>query len=39
VTQRLWEAGKIIGIDLIDHIIIGDQTFISMREKGIIPEE
>ena len=34
VTTRLMEAGLIIGIDLIDHIIIGDHQFISMKEKG-----
>lgn len=34
VTSRLHEAGLIIGIDLIDHIIIGDHQFISLKEKG-----
>ena len=34
VTTRLMEAGLIIGIDLIDHIIIGDHQFTSMKEKG-----
>ncbi|SKA94515.1 DNA replication and repair protein RadC [Caloramator quimbayensis] len=36
ITRRLIEAGKIIGIDLLDHIIIGDGSFISLKEKGII---
>lgn len=36
VTKKLIEAGKIIGIDVLDHIVIGDGTFISMKEKGII---
>ncbi|WLD95431.1 DNA repair protein RadC [Alkalihalobacillus sp. AL-G] len=36
VTQRLTECGKIIGIDLLDHIIIGDQKFISLKEKGYV---
>lgn len=36
VTKRLVEAGKIIGIDVLDHIIVGDETFISLKEKGII---
>ena len=34
VTKRVHEAGEIIGIDLLDHIIIGDNCFISLREKG-----
>jgi DNA repair protein RadC len=36
VTKRIYEAGKIIGIDLIDHIIIGDGKYISLKEKNII---
>lgn len=34
VTMRLYEAGKIVGVDLLDHVIIGDHQFISMKEKG-----
>lgn len=34
VTERLAEVGKIIGIELLDHIIMGDSTFISLKEKG-----
>ena len=34
VTERLAEAGKIIGIELLDHLIMGDSTFISLKEKG-----
>lgn len=34
VTNRLVEAGIIIGVDLLDHVIIGDHQFISMKEKG-----
>jgi DNA repair protein RadC len=33
VTKRLVEAGKIIGVEVLDHIIIGDR-YSSMREKG-----
>ncbi len=36
VTRRLTESGKMIGIELLDHIIIGDCTFTSLREKGYI---
>lgn len=34
VTNRLVEAGIIIGVELLDHVIIGDHQFISMKEKG-----
>lgn len=36
ITRRVQEAGKILGIFLLDHVIIGDTTFISLRERGII---
>ncbi|WP_377888309.1 DNA repair protein RadC [Alkalihalobacillus sp. R86527] len=36
VTKRLTECGKMIGIDVLDHIIIGDQKFISLKEKGYV---
>ncbi|EGQ22620.1 RadC family protein [Sporosarcina newyorkensis] len=36
VTKRLMEAGAIMGIDVLDHIIIGDQKFISLKDKGYI---
>ena len=34
VTQRLMEAGQIVGIDIIDHLIIGFESYISLKEKG-----
>ena len=36
VTKRLLKAGMIIGIDLLDHIIVGDDNFVSLKEKGYI---
>lgn len=36
VTKRLVEAGKIIGIEVLDHIIVGEGTFTSLKEKGYI---
>jgi DNA repair protein RadC len=35
ITVRINEAGKLIGIELADHIIIGDGRFVSMKEKGL----
>ena len=34
-TIRLKECGQILGIELLDHIIIGDQKFTSLVEEGI----
>lgn len=36
VTRRLKEAGRILGIDVLDHIIIGEQRFYSMKENGLM---
>lgn len=33
VTRRLREAGRIVGIEVLDHIIIGEQRFYSMKEQ------
>lgn len=33
MTQRATEAGKIVGVELLDHIIIGDR-YTSLKEKG-----
>lgn len=34
VTNRLCEVGIVIGIEIIDHIIIGNHEYISLKEKG-----
>ncbi|RXT14719.1 DNA repair protein RadC [Ammoniphilus sp. CFH 90114] len=36
VTKRLMAAGEIMGIDVLDHVIIGDGRYISLKEKGLI---
>ncbi|MGM9923786.1 MAG: DNA repair protein RadC [Bacillus sp. (in: firmicutes)] len=36
VTKRLVECGKIIGIDILDHLIIGEKKYISLKEKGYL---
>ena len=35
-TTRIKEAGELIGIRLLDHIIIGNNCYISFREQGIL---
>ena len=34
-TKKLYEAGELMGIHLLDHIIIGDQKYISLKEMGL----
>ena len=36
ITKRLVESGKILGIEVIDHIIITKTGFISFKEKNLI---
>lgn len=36
ITKRILEAGKIIGIDVLDHIIIGQGKFCSMKEQALL---
>lgn len=36
VTQRIAEAGRVMEIPVLDHIIIGDGTFVSLCERGYI---
>jgi DNA repair protein RadC len=34
ITARLAEAGRILGIEVLDHVIVGDGRFVSLREWG-----
>jgi DNA repair protein RadC len=36
ITERLVEGGRILGIDVLDHVIIGDTQFISLKEQGYL---
>ena len=36
ITTRLAEAGQLIGIELLDHIVIGDNTWVSLKERGLL---
>jgi len=36
ITERLVESGKILGIEVIDHIVIGKTNFASFKERGLI---
>ena len=39
ITKRMWNAGQILGIGLIDHIIVGESGYYSYKEEGRMPEE
>ncbi len=35
VTERVLRAGQLIGVDVLDHLIIGDKCYISLRRQGV----
>ena len=36
ITRKLHDVGYILGVNIRDHIILGDEVFFSFREKGLI---
>lgn len=36
ITSRLCKAGELVGIDVLDHIVIGDGEFVSLKEQGLM---
>jgi DNA repair protein RadC len=34
ITRKIIEAGELLGIEVLDHIIIGRQSFVSLKERG-----
>ncbi|UCG55545.1 MAG: hypothetical protein JSV32_07515 [Dehalococcoidia bacterium] len=35
LTKRLTEAGEIMGIDVLDHVIIGGKKYLSLKREGL----
>lgn len=35
VTKQMVEAGKLLEIEVLDHLVIGQQKFVSLKEKGL----
>ena len=36
VTRAMVQAGKLLDIDVVDHLVIGSGRFISLKERGIV---
>ncbi len=34
ITAQLAEAGRILGIEVLDHVVVGDGRYVSLRERG-----
>ena len=39
LTAQLVEAGQVLGIKVLDHVVIGDGTYSSLVERGQLPRE
>ena len=36
ITRQVREAGELLGIRVLDHLVVGAEGFVSMRERGLI---
>ena len=36
ITRDIAEAGKLLGIELLDHVVIGGERFVSLKERGLM---
>jgi len=36
VTRRLFEAGQILGVPLLDHVVVANDRWVSLRERGVL---
>ncbi|MEX1052593.1 MAG: DNA repair protein RadC, partial [Patescibacteria group bacterium] len=36
ITKKLIKAGEILGIEIIDHVIVSQEKYLSFKEKGIL---
>ena len=37
ITREMAQAGKLLGIELLDHVVIGGKRFVSLKERGLMP--
>ena len=37
ITRQLAQAAKLLGVELLDHIVIGDKRHVSLKDKGLMP--
>jgi DNA repair protein RadC len=36
MTKRLYDVGKLLDIDVLDHVVVGENRFVSLKEQGLI---
>ena len=39
LTREIYKGAKLLGLDLLDHVVIGGEDFVSFKDRGIIPCE
>ena len=39
ITSKLKKAGEILGVDVIDHVVIGESGYFSFKENGLLSKE
>jgi len=39
LTVQLAEAGRLLGIKVLDHLVLGDGTYVSLMERGLLDDE
>ena len=35
VTEQIVQAGKLLDIEVLDHLVIGHQRYVSLKERGL----
>jgi DNA repair protein RadC len=35
ITEDIVKAGKLLNIEVLDHLVIGNQRFVSLKERGL----
>ena len=38
ITRELVQAGKLLGIDLLDHVVIGGDRWVSLKERKLMDD-
>lgn len=38
LTVQLCDAGRLLGIKVLDHVVVGDGRYVSMAERGLVPD-
>jgi DNA repair protein RadC len=36
ITRRILQAGELLGIRVLDHLVVGAEGFVSFKERGLL---